>query len=474
MEKPDLDGLKELIESASRKAQSIGTEVLASHAQAIEPVDPITLFVAAESMTSDRWYWRCPDTGRTIVSLGILTGTTPPRNVRFQEAGRHLGQVKTTASFQNDSGDDDVAPIFHVGFSFDPRHLQDRLVWQGYPSTYVLTPRMTFIQDSDQTILIQNNLATGGVLSETLIAQSEEFNSALVDAVDTFSEHHLIVDELEPDETNETELRNFVRAIGRAEAAVKRQDLEVITIARRRKLITGGIYRMRKAISYLAERYPEDLLLAVGRHGSTFVGRCHGYLLQQNGRQVRAETRTGAIRRGEDSDLDNALVAQLWNNANEVEHHELCVDHLYEALESVLGDVEASDEPQIRSTKDQHRLCSTVEGTMPDSATSLEILRELHPIVETSGAPADEAFDFIQSNEEVDRGWFGSPLGWISLNEESQIAVTASGVVVRAPVMHQQRAYVFTSLPVFSGIDPDDAIERTDQDINVYRFALSE
>lgn len=474
MEKPDVSVLRELTESAARKAQSIGAEVLASHAQDIDPVDPVDLFVAAESVTSDRWYWRCPDSGRSIVSLGILTGTTPPRNVRFQESGRNFSQTAGSATVKDDTGTDQYGPILHAGFSFDPRYTQDRLVWQGFPSTYLLTPRMTVVCDGDRCVLIQNTLASAAVQPDALIKAAEEFNSSLVDAVQSLSEHNLIIDEVEPDDTNASELRSFVRAVTRAESAVQRGEFDVLNIARRRKLTTGGLYRIRRAISYLAQGYPEDVLVAVGRHGSTFIGRSSGYLIQQDNQQIIAETRKGLTRRGDDSDLDSALAEQLLNTPEEVEHHELCVDHLYEAMDSTLANVEASDEPELRSTRHVHHLYSNVQGELEERQTIFDLLGALHPIVESSGMPVDEAFEFIHDREQVDRGWFSAPMGWIDLNGHSQTIVTESAAVVRAPVMQQQRAYIFSIGTVFSGSDPEDLIAMTDQEINEYRIALSQ
>lgn len=473
MEKPDISGLSELAESAARKAQSTGAEILASHAGEINPVDPIDLFVAAESVTSDRWFWSCPATGRTIVSLGILSGTTPPRNVRFSEASRNAQQIAAAATVRDDTGTDQFGPILHAGFSFDPRYTQDRLVWQGFPSTILLTPRLTVIRDGERCVLIQNTLTSANVQTSSLLTAANEFNAALSGAMSTLKEHQLIVDELDPDESNESELRSFLRAVSRAEAQVRKGAFDVVNIARRRKLTTGGLYRVRRALSYLKEHFPEDVLIAVGRHGSTFMGRSNGYLLQQNGSSVVAESWQGFIRRGNEPELDSALASQLLNTPDELEHHELCVDHLYEAMESVISDVESSDEPVVRSTRHAHHLLSSVSGTLGERQSIFDLLDSMHPVVETSGAPAEEAFDFINDREQVDRGWFSAPLGWIDLNGRSQFIVTSNAAVVRAPVMQQQRAYIFARGPVYSGTDPEDLIELTDREISEYRKALT-
>ena len=474
MKKPDTGALQKLIKQGSRKAQSIGAEVLISHAQEIDGIDPLDLFSAAEAVTSDRWYWENPDEDRAVASVGIMSGMTPPRNVRFQEVDRLIRQYASTATVASETGSGQGSPRFSIGFSFDPRHTQDRLVWQGYPSTYLLTPRLTVVRDGGSCILTQNVFVGAKSDPDKLSTAADEFNQELVNAFHNQKDSNLVIDEIAPDNTNEKEIRQFVRAIARAESAIQRGDFEVLSIARRRKMTTGGLYRLNRALKYLRGRFPQSTIVASGRHGSTFIGYATDTLLKKSGASVSTSTTAGSIRRGDSSELDEALASQLMNNPDEVEHHELCVDHRYETFEAHCQDVEASDEPSIRSTTERHQLYSTVTGELQSGSSMMDLLGDLHPVVDSSGMPNTSAFDFIYEEGQTDRGWFSAPFGWMDIEGNGEFISASNAVVVRSPVLGQQRAYLFSRSPVFSGADPDDLLAKTDDQMNALRVALTQ
>jgi menaquinone-specific isochorismate synthase len=472
MNRPDTTALREIIQHASRQAQSTGSEILASHTQRCDAIDPLDIFTAAESFTSDRWYWECPEENRAIASIGILSGLTPPRNVRFKEVARAVEQYASRAKTSTEPGIPETSPILFAAFSYDPRYPQDRLVWQGFPSTYLLTPRLTVIRNGANYTVTMNSTVSARLDAETLCGAVEEFNEQLISALDNRHDSDLIVDTIEPDKTNENEIRQFVRAVSRAEAAIRNKDFEVLTVARRRKLTTGGIYRINRMLKYLRGRFPQYRIVAAGRHGSTFIGYAPTTLLRKRGNQVAASTSAGSIRRGDNPDLDSALAAQLANHPDDAEHHELCVEHIADGLEQFADEVDIPDEPEIRSTSERHYLHTEMTAELNGRTNLLELIEALHPMAETTGLPISEASTFIGEEEQLDRGWYSAPFGWVDLNGDGEFITPTHAVVVRSPVLHQQRAYLFTSTPVYSGADAEDHLSLSDRELEPLETAL--
>jgi menaquinone-specific isochorismate synthase len=472
MNSPDTTVLRELIQHASRQAQSTGAEILASHTQRFDPIDPLDIFAAAESFTSDRWYWECPAENRAIASIGILSGLTPPRNVRFKEVARAIDQYASRAKTSTEPGIPETSPILFAAFSYDPKYLQDRLVWQGFPSTYLLTPRLTVIRDGADHTVTMNSTVSARIDPETLCEATEEFNEQLISALEKRRDADLIVDEIEPDKTNEKEVQQYVRAVNRAAAAIRNEDFDALTVARRRKLTTGGLYRINRMLKYLRDRFPESRIVAAGRHGSTFIGYAPTPVLRKRGNRVTARTSAGSIRRGDNPDLDAALTAQLANHPDDAEHHELCVEHLAEVLEQFAGEVDIPDEPEILTTSERHYLHTVLRAEVHANTNLLELIEALHPSVETTGLPITDASTFIHEEEQLDRGWYSAPFGWVDLNGDGEFVTPTHAVVVRAPVLDQQRAYLFTSTPVYSGADAENYISLTDRESEPLRTAL--
>ena len=472
MEIPDVTPLKPLISNASRKAQSTGSEVLVSHAQPVEPLDLVQLFASAAEHTSDRWFWEDPTANRSMLSLGSLTGITPPRNVRFQEVARNLRQFASSATVAVENGAESAAPVFQVAFSYDPRRDQDRLVWQGFPSTYLQVPRLTILRDGDEFTLIQNTFISPAMDIETVYSSVFEFTSAIFTSAGAVVESELVVDIAEPDKSNENEIRGFVRAISKAEAAIHNDGIDVLNVARRQKITTNGIYREARILNALRDQLPGSSLVAVGRHGSTFLGYSEVPLLRNTSGNLCTEVSVGSTRRGQSDDLDRALAEQLRNSPLDSDHHEFCVDHVFESFEGSCSEINAPDEPDVQTRDDRHVFHSRVTGMLNEGKSPVDVLAELHPPVHVSGYPTQQSLEFLRGNEEFDRGWFSAPVGWIDLKGDAGFICSSHAAAIRAPVMHQQRAYLFTVATVYSGADPDELISLTDQELAALRNAL--
>jgi menaquinone-specific isochorismate synthase len=472
--RPDTAELHRLIDESIRKAQSTGSEILVSYTQNWDAVDPIDVFTAAESFTSDRWYWENPEEERTIVSIGILAGLTPPRNVRFSEVSRALAQYAARAAVKSDTPSESQSPTLFVAFSFDPHVQQDRLVWQGFPSTYLLTPRLTVTHEKDSVRLTLNATVTPRADTDSLMAAVDEFITQLMEALENQAESKFIVDELEPDRTNETEIRQYIRAVSRVETEIRAGELTSVSIARRKKISTNGLYRLNRTLRYLRGRFPTSRIVAAGRHGSTFIGYAPHPSITRQGNFVRLRTSTGEIRRGDNPELDSALAEQLLNDPDDIDRHDRALDHLADVLDEHADEYEISDEPSILSTRERHLLHTSVDVEVSSEQGLFELVQALHPTPETSGSPIPDAVKFIRDEEQLDRGWFASPFGWVDLNGNGEFVNATQCAVVRAPVLEQQRAYIFTSTPVRSGSDPEDLLVQSERDLEPLKTALKQ
>jgi menaquinone-specific isochorismate synthase len=474
MTQPETQEFLKLTAEGIRKAQSLGSEILVSHTQDWDDVDPLDIFSAAESFATDRWLWESPDQERAIVSIGTLAGLTPPRNVRFSEVGRAVAQYASRATVRSESAETIPAPLLFAAFSYDPHVQQDRLVWQGFPSTYLLTPRMTICRSHGKVTVTLNATVTARTEVDAVENATNEILGQLADALDSQHESQLIVDEIDPDKANESELMKFVRAISRAESTISNGEFSWITIARRKKLTTNGIYRVNRAIKYLRERFPSSSIVATGRHSSTFIGYAPDSYVTRSGNALTLSASTGEGRRGETPALDEALAQQLLNDPNELEFHDLAMDHIDEVLDTFAEEYEIPDEPVIRSSNERHYLHTRVDAEISDDTDLFSLLQALHAAPETSGSPVADAFKFVREEEQLDRGWFGSPFGWVDLDGNAEFILPRQCAVVRAPVLQQQRAYLFTSTPVFSGADPEDHLSKSERDLEPLISALKQ
>jgi menaquinone-specific isochorismate synthase len=60
---------------------------------------------------------------------------------------------------------------------------------------------------------------------------------------------------------------------------------------------------------------------------------------------------------------------------------------------------------------------------MNDGVTPFDVVEKLHPTPAVGGYPREKAIGQIQNLEQIDRGWYAGPVGWINTNGRGEFCV---------------------------------------------------
>jgi menaquinone-specific isochorismate synthase len=78
-----------------------------------------------------------------------------------------------------------------------------------------------------------------------------------------------------------------------------------------------------------------------------------------------------------------------------------------------------------------------VEGRLSDPVPSvLELVAALHPTPAVCGRPRGPALELIRDIEEMDRGSYAGPVGWVDHRGNGEWAVGVRSAAVDGPVAH--------------------------------------
>jgi isochorismate synthase len=66
-----------------------------------------------------------------------------------------------------------------------------------------------------------------------------------------------------------------------------------------------------------------------------------------------------------------------------------------------------------------------------DAPDALAVLRLLHPTSAVGGVPRRSAYELIQRLEQIDRGYYAGPIGWIDANGDGEWWIGFRGVLVK-------------------------------------------
>src|SRR5699024_12812328 len=97
-----------------------------------------------------------------------------------------------------------------------------------------------------------------------------------------------------------------------------------------------------------------------------------------------------------------------------------------------------------------------VIATLPDDHSVFDVMKTLHPTPAVGGAPKERALDFIREDEELDRGCYGAPVGWLDSNQNSEFAVA-----IRSGLVQQDEASLFAGCGIMRDSDAEMEYEET-------------
>ena len=140
----------------------------------------------------------------------------------------------------------------------------------------------------------------------------------------------------------------------------------------------------------------------------------------------------GTRRRGKTPEDDQAMEQDLLADPKEISEHSMLVDLGRNDVGIVAepGTIKLSKLMNIERYSHVMHISSTVTGTIRQDLDCWDALRAALPVGTISGAPKIRAMQIIDELETIRRGPYGGGLGWVSLDQEMDIALTLRTMVV--------------------------------------------
>jgi anthranilate/para-aminobenzoate synthase component I len=155
-------------------------------------------------------------------------------------------------------------------------------------------------------------------------------------------------------------------------------------------------------------------------------------------RRVESSPIKGTRPRGRNEAEDAALIADLCSSEKDLAELAMIVDVVRNDLGRVCraGSVRVAKHAELMTIPTVHHLYSTVEGTLREDVSPVDLLRAAFPAASISGAPKIEAMRIALREEKQVRGPAMGAIGWIDMqgNMDFSVAIrtaTMSGRTVR-------------------------------------------
>jgi menaquinone-specific isochorismate synthase len=256
-------------------------------------------------------------------------------------------------------------------------------------------------------------------------------------------------------------------AVAEAVRRIGDDELDKVVLARSLEARSPHHVDPRWMLRYLAEHYDTTWVFAV----DGLVGATPEMLVRLEKGLVTSRVLAGTIQRTGDDEHDLALAGSLARSSKDLEEHEYAVRSVADALLPHCSSMSVPESPFVLHLSNVMHLATDVNGVVHDDSTSLGLAASLHPSAAVCGTPTPVADSVIAELEQMDRGRYAGPVGWMDSrgNGEWGIALRC-GSYDREDPAHLR---LYAGCGIVAGSDPDAEVAESDAKFIPMRDALS-
>ncbi|MGL5830080.1 MAG: isochorismate synthase [Angustibacter sp.] len=253
-------------------------------------------------------------------------------------------------------------------------------------------------------------------------------------------------------------------AVGRIGAGA----VDKVVLARALTAHTENEVDARWLLARLAEQYPQCWSFSV----AGLVGATPELLLRSERGSIHSRVLAGTIARTGDFARDSALAETLAHSAKDLAEHEYAVRSLSQSLAPYCRSIDVPQSPNILQLANVMHLATDVSGVLrgADAPSVLELVAALHPTAAVGGTPTPAAVGLIAELEDLDRGRYAGPVGWIdgNLHGEWGIALRCAEIDPGDP----RRLRLLAGCGIVAGSDPSNEEAEAEAKLIPMRQAL--
>jgi menaquinone-specific isochorismate synthase len=257
----------------------------------------------------------------------------------------------------------------------------------------------------------------------------------------------------------------WLEAVAAAVESIEAGDLDKVVLARDVAVWAEAQFDTRVLARRLHDRFPGCSTFIV----DGLVGATPELFVDLTGRHLTSTSLAGTAPRADDPAEDAALGAALLASAKDRHEHQLLVDEVVAALRRRGMEPSHGREPHLLRLDNLQHLATrfVAELREDDDATSLDLAAFLHPTPAVGGVPTHAALALIDELEQMDRGRYAGPIGWMDPRGDGQW-----GIALRCAEVEGARARLFAGAGIVADSLPEAELEETRVKLRAMRSAF--
>ena len=375
----------------------------------------------------------------SFVAGGVAWESKLRGEKRFSQAAAHwLDLEEARCDLAAEPGDERL-PYCLSGFAFS-ENTSASSDWRGWGDGRLWLPEWVLAQVGDRVRVVLNASSEEGTdgLADSLI-QKMHWLKGLAERANEQTEPALPYSKGVQASLPEAQTAWHAR-VGNARSALEDGRVRKVVLARSEEFAceTGVFDGIDTAFQMRDQQEGCTVFMVRRRGGQAFVGATPEELIRREGRSISTMALAGTRRRDAQGAQDEALSAELLSSHKDRHEQQLVTQAMTEALMPVVEELVLRRVPEVAKLADVQHLRTRLQATLREDTDLFSLADALHPSPAVGGLPRQEALAWIADNEDMDRGWYAGPIGWIRPGGDGLLVIA-----IRSVLMDAQKATAF-------------------------------
>ena len=260
---------------------------------------------------------------------------------------------------------------------------------------------------------------------------------------------------------------HYESAVTEALELIDAGELDKVVLARDLLATASGPLDARALLHPLSRVYPSCWTFAI----DGLVGSTPELLVRRTGDHIVSRVLAGTSSRSTDVVVDAQHAALLLASDKDREEHELAVRSVAEALAPFCSDLVVPRAPEVVRLANVQHLQTDVTGRLANGESALDLAAALHPTAAVCGTPTQRARQTIRDLEEMDRGRYAGPVGWLDARGDGAFGIALRCAQIDAA--DPRNLQMFAGCGIVRGSEPSAELHESQTKLLTIQQALT-
>ncbi len=386
--------------------------------------------IFASRRADDRWFcWEQPERdGFALAGVGVAASAISRGPSRFADVARTAAEsMHGRLADEPTELPPGAGPVWVGGFAFDDEGAVAPH-WSSFEPALAFLPELSIVRRRGEALLTVSVIAGPDAAAR---ARSRLAGLRLdpLPLADPHPTRRASISSVKPPS-------HYEEAVAAAVARIREGRFEKTVLAREVTVEAPAAHDVAATFGALRDQFPSCFCFCVGTAEAAFLGASPELLVRREGPGISTVALAASTRRSADPAVDLHLGERMLRSAKDRSEHGIVARRIERALRPLSVWVEAEREPAVVQIANIQHLATPIRAQLAEPRSAFDVAGRLHPTPAVGGEPRAAALAAIQELEEMDRGWYAAPVGWMDAMEDGELCVALRSALVRDRIAH--------------------------------------